>query len=396
MDEREIHEEDEINLLDYLIVLAKYKRLIITITLAAAIIAAIISLIMPPIYRAETKILLPQSRGTGMVAQLMGQLGDLPGFLGPSGTTYTGTTYIGLLKSRPVLDNIIDRFKLTELYGTESREDTRRALLNALKVQDDKKSGIITIGVEDKDPKRAADIANTFVEELRRLNNTLAVTEAAQRRLFFEEQLKAAKEGMIKAEEALKGFQERTGAIKIDEQAKAVIEGVAQLKAQIAAKEVQLKVMRTYATPQNPDIQRMEAEIKGLKEQLARLEAKGGHNPDPLMPAGRIPSLGIEYIRKMREFKYNEALYEILLKQYEAARLDEARDTAIIQIIEKATPPEKRIKPKRRQMVMVAMIAGLFFSIFTAFFMEYKERVSRNPENRERLETLKRHLRFRF
>lgn len=400
MEERHVpQQDDEINLLDYLIVLLKQKRLIIGITLGAAVITAIISLIMPPIYRAETRILPPQQGGTGMAAQLLSQFSGAAGLLSGGGLSIktTNDLYIGLLKSRPVLDNIIDRFDLMKLYKAKYREDARRKLVGALKAQDDKKSGIITIAVEDKEPKRAANMANAFVEELRNLNKGLAVTEASQRRLFFEEQLKDTKEALIKSEEALRGFQEKTGAIKIDEQAKAVIEGIAQLRAQVAAKEVQLKVMRTYATPQNPDLQRAEEELRGMREQLTKLELKGrGHNPDPLMPTSRIPSVGIEYIRKLREFKYHEALYEILLKQLEAAKLDEARDATIIQVIEKAIPPEKRAKPKRKQMVMIATVVAFFLSIFIAFFMEYKERVANAPDNRERLETIKKYFNFRL
>lgn len=401
MEERQIQQEDEINLFDYLIVLLKRKRLIMGITFGAAIITAIISLIMPPIYRAETKILPPQ-QGSSMATQFLSQLGSAAGLVGGAvggavGIKTPNDLYIGLLKSRLVLDGVIDRFKLMELYKTKSRENARRGLADTLKARDDKKSGIITIGVEDKDPKRAADMANAFVEELKNMNKGLAVTEAGQRRLFFEEQLKDTKEALIKAEDSMEGFQERTGAIKIDEQAKAVIEGIANLRAQIAAKEVGLKVMRTYATPQNPDIQRAEEELRGMREQLGRLETRsGGHNPDPLMPTGRIPALGTEYIRKLREFKYQEALYEILLKQYEAARLDEARDAAIIQVIEKAIPPEKRVKPKRKQMVMIATFSGLFFSVFAAFFMEYIEKLKSNPEDKVRLEAIKKNANFRL
>ena len=387
---------DEINLVDYLVVLLKRKRLIIGITLGAAIITAIISLIMPPIYRAETKILPPQ-QGSSMATQFLSQMGSAAVGIKTVGIKTPDDLYIGLLKSRLVLDGVIDRFKLMELYKTKSRENARRGLADTLKARDDKKSGIITIGVEDKDPKRAADMANAFVEELKNMNKGLAVTEAGQRRLFFEEQLKDTKEALIKAEDSMEGFQERTGAIKIDEQAKAVIEGIANLRAQIAAKEVGLKVMRTYATPQNPDIQRAEEELRGMREQLGRLETRsGGHNPDPLMPTGRIPALGTEYIRKLREFKYQEALYEILLKQYEAARLDEARDAAIIQVIEKAIPPEKRVKPKRKQMVMIATFSGLFFSVFAAFFMEYIEKLKSNPEDKVRLEAIKKNANFRL
>lgn len=389
--------DDEINLLDYLIVLLKRKRLIIGITLGAAIITAIISLIMPPIYRAETKI-LPAQQDSSSMAQTISQLPGAAGLAGGAfGIKTPNELHIGLLKSRPVLDPIIDRFKLMGLYKTKSREDARNALSNALEARDDKKSGIITVGVEDKDPKRAADMANAFVEELKNLNKGLAVTEASQRRLFFEGQLKDAKESLIKAEESMKGFQEKTGAIKMDEQAKAVIGGIANLRAQAAAKEVQFKVMRTYATPQNPDLQRAEEELRGLRVELSKLEAKGGgQNPDPLMPTGRIPGVGTEYVRKLRDFKYNEALYEILLRQFETAKLDEAKDAAIIQVIEKAIPPEKRAKPKRRQMVMIAMVTGFFISVFTAFFMEYIEKSSKGPDNKERFETLRKYFNFRF
>ena len=397
MEEREIIQDDEINLLDYLIVLAKRKKLIIGVTLLISIITAGISLNMPPVYMAETKILSPQ-QSSSTAQQFLSQLGGLAGLAGGAvGIKTTNDLYIGLLKSRPVLDPIIDNFKLMDVYKAESREGVRKGLTGVLKAQDDKKSGIITIGIEDEDPKRAADMANAFVEGLRDLTNRFAVTEAAQRRLFFEEQLKNAKESLVKAEESIMGFQERTGAIKIDEQTKAVLTGIAQLRGEVAAKEVQLLVMKTYATPQNPDIQRVEEEIKGLKEQLGKLEHKegSGNNPDPLMPTGRIPSLGAEYIRKMREFKYSETLYEIFLKQYEAAKLDEAKEAAVIQVLEKAIPPEKRIKPKRRQMVMIAGITGLFASIFLAFFMEYREKMSDDPENRKRLEILRRYTKFK-
>ena len=383
--------EDEINLLDLLIVLAKRKRLIIGITFGAAVIAAIASLLMTPIYKAETKILPPQQGSSGMASQVLGQLGGFAGLAGGSLGKTSNDLYIALLKSRPILDNIIDKFKLMELHKAKSREDTRKALVSALKTQDDKKSGIVSIGIEGKDPKMAADIANAFVEELRDYNKRLALTDASQKRLFFEEQLKDVKEGLIKSEEAMKTFQEKTGVIRIDEQAKAVMEGIAQLRALIAEREIQIRVMKTYATSHNPDIQRTEEELKGLREQVSKLEkTDGSGNPDVILSTDRMPSIGTAYIRKLREFKYNEALYEILLKQYELARLDEAKDAPIIQVIEKAIPPEKRIKPKRSQMVKIAMVAGFFISVLAAFLMEFIEKSSADPKTREGLERLKR------
>jgi uncharacterized protein involved in exopolysaccharide biosynthesis len=284
---------------------------------------------------------------------------------------------------------MIDRFNLMSLYKAKFRAVARESLSDNLKVTDDKKSSIITIGVEDKDPRRAADMANAFVEELRSLTKGLAVSEASQRRLFFEEQLGDAKTGLVRSEEAMRGFQEKTGALQIEEQARAVIEGMAQLRAQVAAKEVELRVMRTYSTVSNPDVKKAEAAINGMKAELSKLEKRKGDGPDPLMPTGRMPEVGTEYIRKLRDLKFNEALYELLLKQYEAAKLDEAKDATVIQVIDKATPPEQRIKPKRGQMVMIAGVVGLFLSIFAAFFLEYMEKSSLNPENRERLNALK-------
>lgn len=387
--------EDEINPLDYLIVLLKRKKLITGITLGAAVITAIISLIMTPIYRAETRILPPQTSSslTGMLTQMTG----MPEIAGSAlGLKSPGDLYTGMLKSRTVADRIIDRFNLMELYKADYREEARKELLeDVLGAETDKDSGIITISVDDKDPIRSAGMANAFVEELRNLTKGLAVTEAAQRRLFFEEQLKDTKMSLIQAEEDMKGFQEKTGVLQVDAQAKAVIDGIANLRAQIAAKEVQLRVMRTYATPQNPDLQRVEDELKGLKAELGKLEAKGGSGHDPIIPTGRMPELGTEYVRKLRELKFHETLYELLTKQYEAAKLDEAKEATVIQIIDKAIPPEKKAKPKRTLMVLIATFTGFFLSIFAAFFVEFKERAFANPENKERFETLKKYAVFR-
>jgi uncharacterized protein involved in exopolysaccharide biosynthesis len=398
MEKKQTQQDDEINLLDYLIVLLKRKRLILGITFGAAIITAIISLIMPSIYRAETRILPPQQGSSSLAIGMLSQIGGIPDIASSAlGLKTPGELYVGMLKSRTAADRIIDRFNLMELYKADYREDARKQLIeDVLNATGDKKSGIITISVEDKDPQRAADMANAFVEELRNLTKGLAVTEAAQRRLFFEEQLKDTKMALVKAEEGMRGFQERTGALQIDEQTKAVIEGIANLRAQIAAKEVQLKVMKTYATPQNPDLQKVEDELRGLKVELNKLEARGGNGHDPLMPTGRMPSVGTEYLRKMRDLKFNETLYELLAKQYELAKLDEARDAAIIQVVDKAIPPDKRAKPKRTLMVIIATFTGFFLAVFAAFFMEYKERASNDPENKERFETLKKYLNFRL
>jgi len=384
--------EEEINLLDLLLVIAKRKGLIIKITFGVAIITAIISLILTPIYKAETKILPPQSSGGGLASQLISQMAGGLDISALGGKT-PADLYIGMLSSNTVVDKIISRFNIMQEEGFNYKGDARNFVLkNITNFSYDKKSGIITIAVQDKDPKRAADMANAFVEELKNLNKGLAITEASQRRLYYEEQLKDTKDALIKAENEMKAFQEKTGALQIDEQAKAIIGGIADLKAKVAAKEVELKVLRSFATPQNPDYQRVEEELKALRNELKKLEAneKGGH--DPIMPTGRIPSVGLEYFRKLREVKFNETLYELLLKQYELAKLDEARDAVLIQVIDKATPPDKRFKPKRTSMVIIATFSALFISIFLCFILEFYENIQKDDENRERMEKLKRYL----
>ena len=152
--------------------------------------------------------------------------------------------------------------------------------------------------------------------------------------------------------------------------------------------------MRTYSTPKNPDIIRAEEELKGLKEQLARLESKG-EGPDVMVPTGDMPSTGTQYVRLMRDLKFNETLYELLFSQYQAAKIDEAQDASMIQVVEKAVPPEKKTKPKRSLMVMVALMTGLFVSVALAFILEYLEGAKGEPEFAKRLETLKRSMSFR-
>jgi tyrosine-protein kinase Etk/Wzc len=400
MEERKTEKDSEINLLDYLIILVKHKKLIIAITFGAALITTIICLIITPTFEAVTAILPPQ-QSSSSTAQLLSQMGGAGGLAGAVGGALGGQTpselYVGFLKSTTVLDRIIDRFDLMKLYDVSYREAARKELLDdVLDASANKDNGIITLTIEDKDPKRAADMANAFVAELKRLTKGLSVTEAAQRRLFFDEQVKDAKISLTKAEEAMKSFQEKTGVVDTSEQAKAVIEGFAALSAQIAAKEVELKVMKTYSTPNNPDLQKEEEALGGLKAELNKLEVKNKGAHDPIIPTIKIPELATEYARRLRDVTFNETLFELLSKQYEAAKIDEAKDAAVIQVIDRALPPTKKAKPKTVLLVAVAACGGFFLSVMSAFLMEYKERASKDPKTKEKFETLKRYAVFRF
>jgi uncharacterized protein involved in exopolysaccharide biosynthesis len=380
MESRRVASEDEIDLTELFRAVSRRRRLILGITAVSAAVAVVVSLLLPVYYKAETRILPPQDKGSNLAAQLMGQAGGLIALAGGAvGSKSQGELFVAMTKSRTVLDRVVDRFELMKLYKGKYREDARKNLVGYLKVQEDRKSGIITLTVEDRDPKRAADMANAFVEELKSLAGGLAISEAGQRRMFFEDQLGQTKVSLARAEEEVKGFQQRTGMFQVDAQARAIIEGIARLRAGIAVKEVEAKVLRSFATAQNPDLQRVEEEIRALRIELEKVETSRGSGFDPLMSSGRVPEMGTEYLRKFRQLKYNETLFELLSKQYELAKLEEARDAVVIQVIDRAVPPERKSGPKRAVIVILVTATMLLLSVLIVLLLEHPWEKSGKP-----------------
>ncbi len=376
--------EDEISLLDLAITLAKHKKIILGAPLVAAILAAVFSLFQPNIYTADTQILPPQQQSSA--SAMLSQLGALSGMAGAAGIKNPNDTYIAMLKSRTLQDNMIRRFKLQSVYETKTPETTRNALTGATNVKVGK-DGIIGISVDDKNPQRAAMLANGYVDELQRLTQVFAVTEASQRRLFFEKQLLQAKQSLGDAEIAMKQLQENTGIIQLDAQAGAFVQAGSQIKAQIAMKEVELGAMRTFATGNNPDYIRIQQTLAGLRAQLAKVDAGS-------VTSGKVPEKGLEYMRKARDLKYYETIYELLAKQFEMAKLDEAKESSVIQVLDKAVTPEQKSKPKRSQMVLIAALATGFLAILWAFITEAMQNAKKDTESQAQLQNLKDHLRW--
>jgi tyrosine-protein kinase Etk/Wzc len=243
--------------------------------------------------------------------------------------------------------------------------------------------------VTDKDPRRAAEMANAYVDEYKKLSATIAVTEASQRRLFFEQQLVQAKESLADAEEALKRTQQKTGLIQLDGQARAVIESVAELRGKVAAKEVQLRAMRQFASEQNPDLQLAEQELAGLQSELSRMgSGAGGASGDFLMPKGSVPQAGLDYVRKLRDMKYNETIFELLAKQFEIAKIDEARQGSVVQLVDKAIMPDKKSSPQRLLIVAASTLVGFVLALFWVLFSEALRFARKDPKQREQLDAL--------
>lgn len=302
---------DEINLLDLLIVLAKHKKRIIGVTLAAALMAVGYALSLPNIYTATAKILPPQSQSSA--SAMLSQLGGLAGMAGSSlGIKNPNDLYIAMLKSRSLMEKVVKRVDLQKVYGQETLNRAMSVLEGSMVVSSGK-DGVITVEVSDKDPQLAANLANIFIEELNKLLQTYSLTDAAQKRTFFDQQLRQAKDRLTDAELAL----------------------------------------------------------------------------------DKTPNTSLKYLDALRNLKYQEAVWEMLAKQFEMAKLDEAKDFPLIQVLDKAMPPEKKSKPKRSMVVMLATLVAFFLAVIWAFISEALARSGSDPEQGVRLQELRRAFRWR-
>lgn len=375
--------------MDLLIVFAKHKKKIFGVTIAAAVLSSAISLVLPKTYLASTKLLPPQQTQSSAAA-LLSQLGGIAGAAaaGAAGIKNPNDLYIGMLKSRTVADRLIARFDLKKVYQLESQERARKRLEDSTSVMSGK-DGLISIEVESRDQKLVAPLANAYVEELFRITKTLAVTDASQRRLFYERELEATKDNLAKAEAILKGSMNTRGMVSVDAESRSILETVARLRAQASAKEIELNAMRPFVTTVNPDYRRVEEELKGLRAELAKLENGRGADAPPSEKRG-----GLENIKLLRDLKYQQMLYEVLAKQYEIARIDEAKDPSVIQVLDPAVEPEQRAKPRRAFIVVLATIFAFVASAFWAFASEARRKALLSPEGAARWNEFKSHLRF--
>jgi len=341
---------------------------------------------------------LPPQQSASAASALLNQLGGaLGGLLGAAGGASVGIRnpndlYVGMLKSRTVADNLISRFELSKVYDEDRLSDARKRLEKETTIVAGK-DGIITIEVDDKDPKRAAELANAYVDELMKLTKVLAVTEASQRRLFFERQLDQAKDNLTAAEITARQGLQKGGLAQVDAQGRSMIEVTARLRAQVSVKEVQLGAMRTFAAEGNPELQRVQEEIQALRRELSRVEGSS-----PIVALGRgdtTGNSGLNNLGRLRDVKYYEFLYELLAKQYELAKIDEAKDATVVQVMDKAVEPDRKSKPRWALIVLVSMLLALFVSILGVFIREAAAQAKTDPEQALRLDTLRNNLRWK-
>lgn len=373
-------DDDEINLLDLLQVMADNLRLLVLGPLLVGLLALGGSFLVPPTFTAKTVFLPPQQQqgGAAMLLQSLGALGGLAG--AATGIKNPNDQFVAFLKSDSVSNALIDRFKLMDRYESEFRDDANKALDGVSKISSGK-DGLITVEVDDKDPVFAAQLANGYVEELANIQARLTLTEAQQRRAFFEKQLIQTKSSLATAERALRASGVNRSALKSSPQA--AISAVAELQAQIAAQEIKLAAMRGYLTESAPDFKQALTELSALRAQFSKVE-KSASAPD---------ADEADYIGRYRDFKYFETLFELFAKQFELAKLDEAREGAVIQVLDVALPPERKSKPKKALIAVLATLATGFVLLLFVFVRQAVRSAGDDAESAAKIAQLKKALR---
>jgi uncharacterized protein involved in exopolysaccharide biosynthesis len=368
-------EDDEISLLDLLQTIVDNLRLLILGPLVVGLAALGFSFTIPPTFTATVKFLPPQQQQSA-AASMLASLGGLGGFAGAAGIKNPADQYLAFIKSNSVQDELIERFKLDERYQAKFKEDARAALTGSTRATSGK-DGLITVQIDDKDPKFAAELANAHVDELQKLLARLAVTEAQQRRAFFEKQLGQVKEKFTEAEQALRATGVSSSVLKSNPTS--ALAAVAGLKAQVTAQEVKVGAMRGYLADTAPDFQQAMTELANLRAQLAKQE-----KDEPAAASGQG-----DYVAKFREFKYQETLFELFAKQFEMAKVDESREGAVIQVLDAAQPPEKKSKPKKALIAIIATLASGFALLLFVFIRQALRNASQDGESAQKMAALK-------
>jgi tyrosine-protein kinase Etk/Wzc len=355
-------EDDEsIDLAGLVKTLYRSRLTILVTSVAVFAVATVFAFLLPFQYTSSVSFIPPStSNGGSMAAALAGQLSAMGGgdLLGAGKTS--GDQYAAILSSRSIASELVARFKLLQVFKVKKESQAETALKAITVVTIDPKSTIVTVGVTAKSPQLAQDLANAYMDALRETNGRLALDQSSQRALFFGQQLAKEKDELENAEVELKETEERSGLIAPNGQTEAGIKTLADTQAQIAVRQVQLAALRDAATDQNSEVIRLRSEIGDLQGQLGRLQRGTASLSIATIPTAKVPQVQLEYVRKEREVKYHEALFDMLSRQYEAARLDEARDAPVLQVLDAASLPDTKSGPKR----MYYMLAGIVFGFF--------------------------------
>ncbi len=368
-----------LDMFDILFIFARRKWLLIIFALVGALSLLCWSLAQKKLYRADAVMMPPQEQQSS--SALLGQLSALGALSGLGGGAKSPSDlYIGLLQSRTVAQKIVKDFDLTKAYKINSVPGAAGLLASRTKIASDK-DGLITVTVSDESPTRARDMANAYSDGLHALNTSLAIGQASQRRLFFDQQLAEEKDRLADAEVALEEVEEKTGVIQLQGQTSVTISRISQLQADITSREVQLSALRASSTDENPDVIRTESELAGLRKQLVAMRGKAGAagNDDLGIPSSQVPGLSLEYIRKERDVQYHTTLYELLAKQLEAARIDEAKSAPVVQVVDPAEKPVLPYFPKTALFTVLGAVGGFILGCVRCVVLYLYDYIDEDP-----------------
>ncbi len=370
-------DDAQFSIIDTLTIWGRDKSLLFGCTLFSALLGLAIALLITPTFTAKAVILPPQQQQQSSAASALTNLGALAGAAGAGAALGNLKTpdelYMALLGTERIQTIIIERFKLQERYDLTYMSDVRKELEKRVKFLSSKKSGLVSIEADDKDPAFAAQMANAHVEELQKLLSTLAVTEAQQRRGFFELEVTKTRDQLSKAEIAFREAQQRSGMQVTAALAETGVRASVELRTQIASREVQLQALRgTYATAQNPEALRIASELAAVRSQLSKLEqGTAGGTSDRAAP---VAAAGQDAVRAFRDMKVQEALLEVMVRQYELARVDEAREGPLLQRVDVATAPDKKSKPRRALILLGSLVLGFLWGVSWIYFRQWKRK----------------------
>jgi len=390
-------EYQDIEFFPFILAVLDRKKIIVRTCVGFVLAALALSFVLPKTYKAVVTSMPSMHKNS-----IGGQLGGLSVDSGIESLLGRGMfkkrssvmdTMIGLITSNRVLDRVVERLGLVAAFDAESPAKARMALEGMVEVGIDDETGMLNVSVTDRNRERSAEIANAIMDELQVVAGELALEEATERRKFFSIQLDQVGAELARAENDLRGFQETTGVVEIQRQASAAIEYLAKLKALIAQKEVEIDVLHTFMTDQNPEIAAIKAELKSLREQAALLEGGTDSQIQNFFSTHNMVAAGTDFLRKTRDVKYYETLYYNISRLYEMARIDEAINTPVLQVIDRAEPPLKKASPRPKKMLMAAFMLGLLLSGSYAVLGAYMENLA-DDKTRAYLAELKAHILF--
>lgn len=352
------------------------RRFVVKVTFWALVLATLTAFLLPKYYESTTHLMPPDDQSNSALAMAAALGGRMPGGLGMMasdllGLKSSGALYIGILTSRTVQDDIVNKFELKKLYGSTTQENARKKLSANTSIGEDHKSGIITITITDRDPQRAAAIGEEYVLELNRVVNQLSTSSARRERIFLENRLSQVKKDLETAEKEFGDFSSKNAAVDIKEQAKAMVEAAASLQGELIAAQSQLEGLRQIYAEDHIRVKSLKARVGELHSQLAKLGGKYENSTDrvneednSLYPSIRkLPVLGIAYADLYRRTKVQEAVFEILTQQYELAKVAEAKEIPNVKELDPPNVPERRSFPPRLLIMIVGVLAGFAIAV---------------------------------